>query len=83
MATMSATRSVENTPDANLVIGVIMSTCGRSWSEPIRCWVSELCPPIWRIGLSERKAVATPVTALVQPGPAVVTTQPSFPVWRA
>ena len=80
---MSATRSVEKTPAANLVIGFIMSTCGRSCSEPILCWVSELCPPMCRMGLSERNAVATPVTALVQPGPAVVTTQPSLPVWRA
>ena len=48
---------------------------------PLR--LSALWPPICRTGLSERKAVAMPVTALVQPGPAVVTTQPSLPVWRA
>src|SRR5450755_3591074 len=35
-----------------------------------------------KTALSERKAVAMPVTALVQPGPAVVTTQPSLPVCR-
>ena len=31
---MSATRSVEATVEANLVIGRIRSTCGRSWSPP-------------------------------------------------
>ena len=81
--TMSATRSVERTPAANLVIGRIMSTCGRSCSEPIMCCVIAPCPPMCSTGLSERNAVAMPVTALVQPGPAVVTTQPSLPVWRA
>ena len=81
--TMSATRSVLGTVAANFVIGVIRSTCGRSCSEPILCWVSAPWPPMCRIGLSERNAVATPVTAFVQPGPAVVTTQPSLPVWRA
>ncbi|GIT71719.1 MAG: hypothetical protein Ct9H300mP28_15330 [Pseudomonadota bacterium] len=34
--------------------------------------------PICKTGLSDRKAVAIPVMAFVQPGPAVVTTQPSF-----
>ena len=80
---MSATRSVLGTVAANLVIGDIMSTCGRSWSEPILCWVRAPWPPMCSTGLSERNAVAMPVTALVQPGPAVVTTQPSLPVWRA
>ena len=83
MLTMSATRSVEDTVAANLVIGAIMSTCGRSCSEPILCWVSAPWPPMCRTGVSERKAEAMPVMALVQPGPAVVTTQPSLPVWRA
>ena len=83
MEIISAMRSVLRTPAANLVIGVMMSTWGRSCSEPILCWVSAPWPPMWRIGLSERNAVAMPVTALVQPGPAVVTTQPSLPVWRA
>ena len=45
--------------------------------------VSDDCPPICSIGVSARKAHATPVMALVQPGPAVVTTQPNFPVCRA
>src|SRR5882724_11100919 len=80
--TMSATRSVLGTVAANLVIGVMRSTCGRSCSDPILCWVSAPCPPMCSTGLSERKAVAIPVTALVQPGPAVVTTQPSLPVSR-
>ena len=80
---MSATRSVESTLAANLVIGRIISTCGRSCSEPILCWASAPWPPMCSTGLSERNAVAMPVTALVQPGPAVVTTQPSLPVWRA
>jgi len=80
---MSATRSVLDTLAANFVIGDIMSTCGRSCSEPILCCVSAPCPPICSTGLSERNAVAMPVTAFVQPGPAVVTTQPSLPVWRA
>ena len=83
MLTMSATRSVEGTVAANLVIGAIMSTCGRSCSEPILCWVSAPWPPMCRIGVSARKAQAIPVIALVQPGPAVVTTQPSLPVCRA
>ena len=80
---MSATRSVDITVVANLVIGFIMSTCGRSCSPPIFHWPSALWPPMWSTGLSERNAVAIPVTALVQPGPAVVTTQPSLPVCRA
>ena len=67
--TMSATRSVSGTVAANLVIGVIMSTCGRSCSEPILCWLSAPWPPISSIGLSARKALATPVTASVVPGP--------------
>ena len=83
IAIMSATRSVLGTVAANLVMGDIMSTCGRSWSEPILCCVSAPWPPMCKTGLSERNAVAIPVTALVQPGPAVVTTQPSLPVWRA
>ena len=62
------------------MIGAIMSTWGRSCSEPILCCVSELCPPMCSTGLSDLKAVAMPVTALVQPGPAVVTTQPNLPV---
>ena len=65
---MSATRSVLGTVAANLVIGVIRSTCGRSCSDPILCCVSAPWPPMCRIGLSERNAVAMPVTALVQPG---------------
>ena len=39
MVTMSATRSVVGTVAANLVIGGIMSTCGKSCSEPIWCWL--------------------------------------------
>ncbi len=67
--TMSATRSVERTLAENLVIGRIMSTCGRSCSEPIMCCVSAPWPPMCSTGLSQRNAVATPVTAFVQPGP--------------
>ena len=63
---MSATRSVVSTVEANLVIGVIMSTCGRSCSEPILCWFSAPWPPISSIGLSARNALATPVTASVR-----------------
>ena len=81
--TMSATRSVVTTLEANFVIGFIMSTCGRSWSEPIRCWLSAPWPPISSIGLSARSALATPVTASVVPGPAVTTAQPGLPVTRA
>ena len=80
---MSATRSVDMTVEANLVIGFMMSTWGRSCNPPIFHWLSALWPPMCSTGLSERKAVATPVTAFMQPGPAVVTTQPSLPVWRA
>ena len=80
---MSATRSVLGTLAANLVIGDMKSTCGRSCSDPILCCVRAPWPPMCSTGLSERNAVAMPVTALVQPGPAVVTTQPSLPVWRA
>ena len=83
MLTMSATRSVDGTLAANLVIGAIMSTCGRSCSEPILCWVKAPWPPMCRIGVSARAAQAIPVIALVQPGPAVVTTHPSLPVCRA
>ena len=81
--TMSAMRSVERTPAANLVMGRAMFTWGRSCSEPILCWVSAPCPPMCSTGLSERNAVAIPVSALVKPGPAVVITHPSPPVWRA
>jgi hypothetical protein len=35
------------------------------------------------IGLSARRALATPVTASVVPGPAVTTAQPGLPVMRA
>ncbi len=35
---MSAMRSVCGTVAANLVIGDMISTCGRSCSEPILCW---------------------------------------------
>ncbi len=35
------------------------------------------------IGLSALKALATPVTASVVPGPAVTTAQPGLPVMRA
>ena len=49
----------------------------------MRCWVCAAWPPMCSTGLSERNAVAMPVTALVHPGPAVVTTHPSRPVWRA
>ena len=83
MHTMSAMRSVDKMPAENLVIGAIMSTCGKSCSEPILCWVSAPCPPMCSIGLSERNAVAVPVMTLVLPGPAVVTTTPSCPVCRA
>ena len=83
MATMSAMRSVERTLAENLVMGAAMSTWGRSCSEPILCCVSAPCPPMWSTGLSDRNAVAMPVSALVKPGPAVVTTQPSRPVCRA
>ncbi len=47
---MSATRSVLVTLAANLVIGVIMSTCGKSWSEPILCCVSAPWPPMCSTG---------------------------------
>src|SRR5260370_19775025 len=57
---MSATRSVLDTVAANLVMGVITSTCGRSCSDPILCAVSAPCPPMCRTGLSERNAVAMP-----------------------
>ena len=80
---MSATRSVVTTFDANFVIERIMSTCGRSCSEPILCWLSAPCPPISSMGLSARKALATPVMASVVPGPAVTTAQPGRPVTRA
>ena len=80
---MSAMRSVDGTDAENLVMGAAMSTWGRSWSEPILCWLRAPCPPMWSTGLSERNAVAMPVIALVNPGPAVVTTQPRRPVWRA
>ena len=80
---MSATRSVVTTLPANLVIGFMMSTWGRSCSEPILCWLRAPCPPISRNGLSARKALATPVTASVVPGPAVTTAQPGLPVTRA
>ena len=43
----------------------------------MRCWLCAACPPMCSTGLSDRNAVAMPVTALVQPGPAVVTTHPS------
>ncbi len=80
---MSAARAVSGTVAANLVIGVIMSTCGRSWRDPILCWVWAPCPPISSMGDSARKALATPVTASVVPGPAVTTAQPGLPVTRA
>ena len=80
--TMSAIRSVCGTVAANFVIGGMMSTCGRSCSEPILCWLSAPCPPIINSGLSARYALAMPVMALVVPGPAVVTTQPILPLWR-
>ena len=83
IAHMSATRSVVTTFDANFVIERIMSTCGRSCSEPILCWLSAPCPPISSMGLSARKALATPVMASVVPGPAVTTAQPGRPVTRA
>ena len=54
---MSAMRSVCGTVAANLVIGDMMSTCGRSCSEPILCWLSAPCPPIIKSGLSARNAV--------------------------
>lgn len=37
MDTMSAARAVSGTVAANLEMGAIISTCGRSWSEPILC----------------------------------------------
>jgi hypothetical protein len=80
---MSATRSVVTTLAANLVIDFIMSTCGRSCSDPILCWSRAPWPPISRNGLSARKALATPVMASVVPGPAVTTAQPGLPVTRA
>lgn len=83
MDTMSAARAVSGTVAANLVIGVIMSTCGRSCSDPILCCVWAPWPPISSIGDSARKALATPVTASVVPGPAVTTAQPGLPVMRA
>ena len=78
--TISAHLSVDITVEANLVMGCIMSTCGRSWRDPILCWVRELCPPIKSIGISALNAFATPVRACVVPGPAVTTAQPGFPV---
>ena len=83
MEHMSATRSVVTTFAANFVIGFMMSTCGRSWRDPILCWLSAPWPPINSIGLSARKALATPVIASVVPGPAVTTAQPGLPVTRA
>jgi hypothetical protein len=80
MDTMSATRSVPGTVAENLLMGAIMSTWGRSCSEPILCWLSAPWPPISSIGLSARKALATPVTASVVPGPAVTTAHPGRPV---
>src|SRR5919204_292323 len=68
MEHMSATRSVVRTLDANFVIGFMRSTCGRSCSEPILCWLSAPWPPISSIGLSARSAFAIPVTASVVPG---------------
>jgi hypothetical protein len=82
METMSAMRSVCGTVAANLVIGDMISTWGKSCSEPILCCDSAPCPPIIKSGLSARKALAMPVMALVVPGPAVVTTQPILPLWR-
>lgn len=80
---MSAARAVSGTVAANFVMGVIMSTCGRSWSEPILCWVCAPWPPMRSMGDSARNAFATPVTASVVPGPAVTTAQPGLPVMRA
>src|ERR1700730_6085438 len=55
MATMSAIRSVTGTVAANLVMGDIISTCGRSCRDPILCWPSEPWPPMWRTALSGRR----------------------------
>ena len=47
IAALSATAAtVLGTLAANLVMGDIMSTCGRSCSEPILCCVSAPCPPM-------------------------------------
>ena len=40
------------------------------------------CPPITSIGVWARKALATPVTVSVVPGPAVTTATPGLPVTR-
>lgn len=70
---MSAVRAVSGTVAANLVIGAIRSTCGRSCGDPVLCRLRDPWPPISSMGLSARKAFATPVTASVVPGPAVTT----------
>ena len=73
----STVRSVFVIDPANkirLILTYPKST-GRNFDEILRVLDS--------LQLTDAHAVATPVTALVQPGPAVVTTQPSLPVWRA
>jgi hypothetical protein len=77
--TCSATLSVR----AVRVTGRRMSTCGMPCSGPMFACGRGGQPPISRTGARARKALATAVTVLVTPGPAVTRATPNPPASSA
>ena len=65
------------------VIGRSSATCSVSCRAPRPRRPSGAAPPISSSGLRAEKALATPVTASVTPGPAVTTATPMLRVSRA
>ena len=78
----SGMRSVWKQASAHLLMGRIIPTWSISCSEPRRRLEKGPWPPITRIGLLARQALAMPVTPSVTPGPAVRTAQPMRPGLR-
>ena len=65
------------------VTGLRMSTCGMPCSGPMFACGRGGQPPISRTGARARKALATAVTVLVTPGPAVTRATPNPPASSA
>ena len=74
---------VSATVNAPFVIGLSSATCSISCSAPSPRRPSGAAPPMSSIGLRAAKALATPVTASVTPGPGATIATPMPRVRRA
>jgi hypothetical protein len=66
-----------------LVMGMVMPVMSTSWKASLPIMVRGTCPVMATIGEESMKALASPVTRLVAPGPLVARQTPVLPVERA